>query len=85
MKNKENRQLVNRRMIELDKEYLELKEKLGFLNGDLKEYTKQQWIDGLRVCNIQQEIIILERKIEDVQVERGRLDWRRGIGKARKR
>lgn len=70
------------RLIELDREYLALKERNSMLGYQLKEYSTQQGIMGLKVCNIQQEMQLLEPKIAEVQAERE--DVYRRIAKMRK-
>ena len=69
------------RLIELDKQYLELKERDYLLAGQLKVYSDQQGTIGLKVCNIEREMEILERKIADVQKEKTDICTR--IAKAR--
>jgi len=58
------------RLIELDRAYLALKERESILGFQLKEYSTQQGIMGLKVCNIEQEMQLLEPKIADVKTER---------------
>ena len=61
---------LQNRAIELDKEHLMHNERACILSGQLKEYTTQQGIIGLKVCNIEMEMDLLQRKIADVQAEK---------------
>jgi len=59
-----------KRLIERDKEYLTLRERECMLRVQLRELNTQQGQIGLSIINIQQEMQLLERKIEDVKRER---------------
>jgi hypothetical protein len=64
---------LQNRLIELDKEFLTNKERACMLNAQLKEYTTQQGVIGLKVCNIQMEMGLLERKLEDIRLEKAKI------------
>jgi len=64
---------LQNRLIELEKEFLTFKEREYVLNTQLKDYTTQQGVIGLKVINLQMEMEITKRKIEDVQAERARV------------
>jgi len=64
---------LQNRAIELDKEFLMHKERDCILSGQLKEYTTQQGIIGLKVCNIEMEMELLQRKIADIQAEKAHI------------
>ena len=73
-----------KRLIDLDKQYFELNERDCVLAGQLTAYSTQQGTIGLKVCNIQHEMQLLEREIEDVQKERADLYTRIAKAKHRK-
>lgn len=59
-----------KRMIDLDREFLALRERECMLRAQLKAYCTQQGQIGLKVCNIEQEMQLLDRRIVDVRKER---------------
>ena len=59
-----------RRLTELDRDYLTLKERESMLRAQLRELNTQQGQIGLKIINIEQEMQILEGRIANVWKER---------------